>query len=193
MHNVGAVLLRPYHLTYASACGLKGFAEPARAPKLGCRCFIEFIVLVKDTHQLLCELIVARGPWTYTSFFLFGEKGQRPSLRFLSNPDRPGTEKLAITALRPEAGIVPPHNISASDIGVDADVLAPMNCMMVKGWSRSLAALTVMTCLWKCEKFQKARVSENGFGRFGINLSLACVIHLDSKTPNCCGRYGRNT
>ena len=81
--------------------------------------------------------------------------------RFLTDPDTPGVEKLVISACRPEANICPPHNITNADICCnDKRGLEPMNLMYVKGWSRSLAALTVLVCMWDCPEFKQAGFSE---------------------------------
>lgn len=80
-----------------------------------------------------------------------------PLPRFLTNPDTPGTEKLVISACRPDANICPPHTICNADICYkDKKGLAPMNLMYVKGWSRSVAALTVLVCMWQCPEFKQA-------------------------------------
>ncbi|CAK8992462.1 unnamed protein product [Durusdinium trenchii] len=77
-------------------------------------------------------------------------------LGFLTDPDTPGVEKLVISACRPEANICPPHNITNADICCnDKRGLEPMNLMYVKGWSRSLAALTVLVCVWDCPEFKQ--------------------------------------
>lgn len=76
--------------------------------------------------------------------------------RFLSDANLPGVEKLAISSLRPDAGIQPSHVVSCEDIGIDARFVPPHGVMMVKGWARSVAAVTVMLAMYENEELREA-------------------------------------
>lgn len=76
--------------------------------------------------------------------------------RFLTDPNTPGVEKLAISALRPDAGLRPQHDVTCQDLGIDQSILQPQAIVMVKGWARSVAAVTVMLCLFECEEMRQA-------------------------------------
>lgn len=77
--------------------------------------------------------------------------------RFQSDPNLGGTEKLSISAMRPDLGMVPPHTLCATDIDEQYEgFLAPCGAFMVKGWTRSFCAVSIMLCSWKNEEFREA-------------------------------------
>ena len=79
-------------------------------------------------------------------------------LRFQTHADLAGAEKLAITCMRPEYDLQPEiTTIGAEDISEESDsMLAPHQIVFVKGWSRSVAAITLCLCMWEREDFLKA-------------------------------------
>ena len=77
--------------------------------------------------------------------------------RFLTDPDHGGTEKLTVSLPRPEFGLVSPWQVEAADVSVDCGAMAGPHCIMfVKGWSRSLAALTICLCAYEQPEFLQA-------------------------------------
>lgn len=74
-------------------------------------------------------------------------------MRFLTNPDVPGTEKLAISSFRTEKGVKPPFPLKAEQVGYPANSLAPQSAFMVKGWSRSMAAWTILLAAYEDKEF----------------------------------------
>ncbi|CAE7264845.1 unnamed protein product [Symbiodinium natans] len=77
-------------------------------------------------------------------------------LRFNTDPTVPGTEMLAIAAALPHAGCKPPWPVAASEIQEDLrGLVAAQNIMMVKGWSRSVAAVTILRCAYECRQFRE--------------------------------------
>ena len=80
------------------------------------------------------------------------------ALRFQTNPDAGGVEKLTISAPRREFKLASPWELQVEDISPEsAGLLAPHDLIFVKGWSRSLAALTVALCGWEDATFLEAR------------------------------------
>ena len=66
------------------------------------------------------------------------------------------TEKLSIA--KPVAGVM--HDVpvlGVSEVCSDASLVRPLGVMLCKGWSRCVAAVTVMVYCWKSEEFLKAR------------------------------------
>ena len=79
--------------------------------------------------------------------------------RFLSDADVGGTEKLCITAMRPDCGMKPAFTIHSSEIGPELETLLdPMGAFLVKGWSRSFCALSIMACAWENEDFRNVGI-----------------------------------
>ena len=81
--------------------------------------------------------------------------------RFKTSPDIPGTEKLAVSLIRPE---LEHHRtqLILSDVILDekqGDYLPPMSVFMVKGFSRCVAAIAVLVHGWQDEyAFQAIRL-----------------------------------
>ena len=71
-------------------------------------------------------------------------------LRFQTDPNIPGTEKLAISAIRKDLVTHPQPSFRPSDLSGDdatSSMLEPMSVFLVKGWTRSLCAIV---CLAHC-------------------------------------------
>ena len=78
--------------------------------------------------------------------------------RFLTNPDSAGGEKITISAPRREFKLASPWELQADDIGPEsAGLLAPHDLIFVKGWSRSLGALTIALCAFDSPVFLQDR------------------------------------
>ena len=78
--------------------------------------------------------------------------------RFQTNPDVGGVETITISAPRREFKLASPWELQVEDIGSESvGMLAPHDLIFVKGWSRSLAALTVALCSWENPTFLEAR------------------------------------
>lgn len=72
--------------------------------------------------------------------------GHRWQPRFTTNPDIPGTEKLAVSSIRRELLSMDPPLVG--EIGCAGD-LPPMSTFLVKGWSRSVAAVVCLLHAWQ--------------------------------------------
>lgn len=103
-------------------------------------------VSTKDSHQLLAQLIVQKGPGLSVLFKFV--------VRFRTDPDIPGVEKLAISNCRLEAGCRPTFMIPASKVApaYGKGLLGAQQAFMVKGWSRSLAACTILLAAYESEE-----------------------------------------
>ena len=78
-------------------------------------------------------------------------------LRFQTNPDLGGVEKITISAPRREYNLASPFEMEPGDVGPHCtDMLAPHGLIFVKGWSRCLAALTIGLCCYQDEGFLEA-------------------------------------
>ena len=78
--------------------------------------------------------------------------------RFVTDANVAGTEKLAVTAPRADIGLNPDFVLDAADIDAACDgLLHPQQLVYVKGWSRAIAALTVMLCRYENPEFAEAR------------------------------------
>lgn len=57
-----------------------------------------------------------------------------------------------------EAIAKPQHRISAADVAPEHHaMIAPHRCFMIKGWSRGLAALTLMACAYEQSELLQVR------------------------------------
>ena len=67
-------------------------------------------------------------------------------MRFCTDPLRPGTEQLVVSAMPAELSASVAVSLRCSDIiaGGTVSLLPPMSLFMVKGWSRCLAAVACM-------------------------------------------------
>lgn len=69
----------------------------------------------------------------------------RRSLRFQTNADIPGVEKLAVTSVKTEFLVSPLETINTTDFCLsEGGFLGTNSVFFVKGWSRSVAAITCM-------------------------------------------------
>ena len=62
-----------------------------------------------------------------------------------TDPDIPGVEKLVVASQRPELKLAPRFRFDCSDLDKSYEALLPVHgCFLVKGWSRTLAAYTIL-------------------------------------------------
>ena len=90
-------------------------------------------------------------------------------LRFATDPNIAGTEKLAV-AEKPSTLTNPMPALRATDISDEAKgFLDPMACFHVKGWTRSRCALTVLLHCYENPDVLQAgvRMKLMRFSRFG--------------------------
>ena len=72
--------------------------------------------------------------------------------RLKSHPNEAGVEKFHITSLKPGLGLTFP--VSSSEVSENLKgYVSPMGVMMVKGWTRSVSAYTIMLCAYECADF----------------------------------------
>jgi hypothetical protein len=82
--------------------------------------------------------------------------------RFQSDPNQGGVEKLSVSAMRPDMGMKPPHKIAATEISDQYEgYVDGVGSFMVKGWTRSYCAVSIMLCAWQCDEFRQARPEFN--------------------------------
>ena len=78
-------------------------------------------------------------------------------LRFTTDANLGGVEKLSITSTRPSLGLEPAFDILATEVDdAYSGLLQPQQFVYVKGWSRSIAALCVMLCHREDKDFAEA-------------------------------------
>ena len=78
-------------------------------------------------------------------------------LRFTTNADTPGVERLAISHVRRDFGLHPSHMLTAAEVTETAtSLLGPQTLFCVKGYTRSLAAFTVMVACRECPPILEA-------------------------------------
>ena len=94
-------------------------------------------------------------------------------LRFKTNPDIAGTERLAVSQIRPELASthVPKLALHAVCPHAPSDSLGPMSVFMVKGWSRALGAVCCMLHAYEEEEAFKAGATD--FPRLAEVLCLS--------------------
>ena len=168
LDRTGHVLLRPWHLPFTRECGLKGVVEPVP-------CLISSLhesltlkmphpetqSVSQDSHAALCQIMVAKGwgPQINECNRISNQCVAHPKNcpRLKTDASIPGVERLSISSMRPDAGCNPPFSIPPTQVGdYDDGVLWPLHAFMVKGWSRSLAAVTVMLCAYEEPSFLQA-------------------------------------
>lgn len=80
-------------------------------------------------------------------------------VRFLSDPDLGGCEKISVSL--PTSGMCahrPPLTVADVTGATDgADLVEPMALLIVKGWTRCFALWFLMACAWESEEYLKAR------------------------------------
>ena len=76
----------------------------------------------------------------------------------MTNPDCPGTEKLAVCKLMEPR--TQEHerlwNARSKDVGAASFLAPPMCVFNIKGWTRSLAATVVLRCAYEIPEFKNA-------------------------------------
>lgn len=102
--------------------------------------------------------------------------------RFQTDSNLGGTEKL--TVCLPVSGMMRSRPlIKAQEIceKEDADLMVmPMNILFVKGWTRSLAALSIMAACFENDELLKAWQwqSRHVLGIFGSSVKTSCFLQL---------------
>lgn len=82
-------------------------------------------------------------------------------LRFQTDANLGGVEKLSISEMRPDFGCRPPFDMSTVEIAPEcAGLLAPLGAFMVKGWTRCVCAVTCMLAAYESEEFRAAWPAE---------------------------------
>ena len=98
---------------------------------------MNFTIMAQDTLLSLSQLICMHG--------------------MITDPDVPGTEKLAISKLRRELGCCPKFEFASVDIDPGYDqLMRPRGVFFAKGWSRSVSAYAVWLCAYEQPSFFKA-------------------------------------
>ena len=78
-------------------------------------------------------------------------------LRLTTDANLGGVEKISVSAARPQLGLSPDYDIEAAEIDpAYTDLLDPHHMCYVKGWSRAIAALSVMLCAMENSEFGEA-------------------------------------
>lgn len=92
--------------------------------------------VTQDQVKMLCELVLCHG--------------------FQTDANLGGVEKLSVSCMRPEIGCKPRHEFQASEVNAEsASLLPPLHAFMIKGYTRSLAAVTLMVAAWEDADFCK--------------------------------------
>lgn len=99
--------------------------------------FFSFTIMAQDTLLSLSQLICMHG--------------------MITDPDVPGTEKLAVSKLRKEFGCCPKFQFASVDIDSSyGQLMQPHNVFFAKGWSRSVSAYAVWLCAYEQPAFFQA-------------------------------------
>lgn len=91
----------------------------------------------------------------------------RAGLRFATDSDVGGVEKLTACLMPPNMYVNRPV-MKAADISNDVELCDPFTILFVKGWTRSLGALTVMLAAYENEDILKAGCSDTDLSRLHI-------------------------
>ena len=130
--KVGPLEVRPYHLPHRSDFGLRGTPDPVRY-SVFFKMLFDLIVVFFESEEVqrhLAQLVMLNG--------------------FATDANQPGTEKLCATYMERTWMAEPPAwNIKAKDLNLPAGAMAPQSLFMVKGWNRSIAALSVLYAMWE--------------------------------------------
>ena len=74
-----------------------------------------------------------------------------------TDPNMGGVEKLSVAGMHPDLAATSTHNISSEQVAVEhKNLVNPFSVFMVKGWSRSFSALSVLACCWESADFMAA-------------------------------------
>lgn len=85
------------------------------------------------------------------------------ALRCTTDTDKhAGVERLAVSSLRPDLGLMPPVCLDITDVSKDVDkgMLPPHSVFLVKGWTRSVCANTILACCWEMSEFLEAGLQD---------------------------------
>lgn len=90
-------------------------------------------------------------------------------VRFTTDPNEGGVEKLAVAEQFPQFGMVPAHRLCLSDmdggeVETHNNMADPHSFFFVKGWSRMYAAYSVLLCCYERDDFLQA-------GRKGVECN----------------------
>eukprot|EP00435_Cladocopium_sp_Y103_P076327 s59_g92.t1 len=96
--------------------------------------------------------------------------------------------------MRPDMGMKPPHKIAATEINPQYDgYLDAVGAFMVKGWTRSFCAMTLMLCAWQCDEFREAwsKASDVAEAYAIGKLESAAAINLfkEEQLQRRCGAF----
>ncbi|CAK9008796.1 unnamed protein product [Durusdinium trenchii] len=105
--------------------------------------YIALKLQTEDALSMLCQLILHNT--------------------FCTDPNKPGTEKIAVSAVKPEMLSTPPIPLDASAIHTCHGLLSPMSTFMVKGWSRCVAAVSLLLYSYESPEVLKVWESSNSF------------------------------
>ena len=96
-------------------------------------------------------------------------------LRFLSDSNVPGVEKLAVCGRFGEsASDKRIWSLTSSSLGAATDLAPPMCVFNIKGWSRTLAAVAILRCAYENEEFMKASIMPFMLPHI---FSLECLVY----------------
>lgn len=146
--------------------------------------------VTQDTHQQLCEIIVSQGSETYFMFFFHQTKFMsNRRVRFLSDPDLGGTEK--VTIADPIPGVAPKHLLRLEDLELGDEVAdtmsAPHSYILVKGWTRMFCAYTVMLCSQQVPEFLQASRRFSKQSKFDVIITDWLLQALDESVIETLG------
>ena len=120
------------------------------------------------------------------------------SSRLLTDAGIPGVERLAASCIRPEFGLAPRFLLSTSAIRSDlSHMLAPMNVLFVKGWTRSLAAFTVLLAAYETSDSSSSDSAAPSLMEAGVRVVIIQYLNINlgisSLSIDCLVWVGRNT
>ena len=110
--------------------------------------FISVIEIGAHIKHVSRSVLVSAAFLTCSSLFL----------RLQTDADKAGVERLAVTQPRPDIGMKPSLDILPGDVnGECSSMLPPLSAAMVKGFTRCMAAWTVILCSKECPQFLEDR------------------------------------
>ena len=103
--------------------------------------------------------------------------------RLQTNADHPGVERLTVTQTIREYQLHASLLVSATEImGEPCDLTDGCSVFMIKGWTRSIAAFTVMLAAWESPEFLQAGESE----ACSVSQSVAMLQRRGRRTFRSC-------
>ena len=142
-----------------------------------CKCFASSFW---QTRTLALDGCVTRS-WCSASRC----SGMLHGLRFRTNADMAGTEKVAVAQIRPELKPADFPTIAVGDVtsSMDSGMLAPMSVFCVKGWSRCVCAVACMRHAYETPEAFKAGttvwlVVHASLGPPSMIYTCICCIHI---------------